>query len=127
MNSSSFRSACKTYLESSISGTPPGRTTYTNFCPGQSKNLRLFPVKSRFHGVTDRPELSPYTAAPHQVVVVRSKRANDDLAVALAEARERGGSWAGESQSGREMLSAAKFGKFIGVSLEAMAFSAWND
>jgi len=44
----------------------------------------------------------------------------DDLDAALAEARERGVSRAVEILSGREMLSAADFAKFIGVSREAI-------
>ena len=44
----------------------------------------------------------------------------DDLQAALAEARERGVSRAVEILSGREMLSAADFAKFIGVSREAV-------
>ena len=44
----------------------------------------------------------------------------DDLDAALAEARERGVSRAVKILSGREMLSAADFGKFIGVSREAV-------
>ena len=44
----------------------------------------------------------------------------DDLDAALSEARERGVSRAVKILSGREMLSAADFGKFIGVSREAV-------
>ena len=44
----------------------------------------------------------------------------DNLQAALAEARERGVSRAIETLSGREMLSAADFAKFIGVSREAV-------
>ena len=44
----------------------------------------------------------------------------DDLDAALSEARERGVSRAVEILSGRDMLSAADFGKFIGVSREAV-------
>ncbi len=45
---------------------------------------------------------------------------SNDLDAALAEARERGVSRAVEILSGREMLSAAEFAKFIGVSREAV-------
>jgi hypothetical protein len=45
---------------------------------------------------------------------------SNDLDAALAEARERGVSRAVEILSGREMLSAADFAKFIGVSREAV-------
>jgi hypothetical protein len=45
---------------------------------------------------------------------------SDDLDAALAEARGRGVSRAVEILSGREMLSAADFAKFIGVSREAV-------
>ena len=45
---------------------------------------------------------------------------SDDFPSALAEARERGVSRAVEILSGREMLSAADFAKFIGVSREAV-------
>jgi hypothetical protein len=45
---------------------------------------------------------------------------SDDLDAALSEARERGVSRAVEILSGREMLSAADFAKFIGVSREAV-------
>ena len=44
----------------------------------------------------------------------------DDLQAALAKARERGVSRAVEILSRRDMLSAADFGKFIGVSREAV-------
>jgi hypothetical protein len=45
---------------------------------------------------------------------------SDDLDAAISEARERGVSRAVEILSGREMLSAAEFAKFIGVSREAV-------
>lgn len=45
---------------------------------------------------------------------------SNDLDAALAEARERGVSRAVEILSAREMLSAAEFAKFIGVSREAV-------
>jgi len=45
---------------------------------------------------------------------------SNDLDTALTEARERGVSRAVEILSGREMLSAAEFAKFIGVSREAV-------
>ena len=44
----------------------------------------------------------------------------NDFDAALAEARERGVSRAVEILSGREMLSAADFAKYIGVSREAV-------
>ena len=48
------------------------------------------------------------------------QRGSDDLAAPLAEARERGVSRAVEILSGQEMLSAAEFAEFIGVSREAV-------
>jgi hypothetical protein len=45
---------------------------------------------------------------------------SNDLDAALAEARERGVNRAVEILSGRDMLSAAEFAKFIGVSREAV-------
>src|SRR5258708_8564764 len=45
---------------------------------------------------------------------------SNDFDAALAEAQERGVSRAVEILSGREMLSAAEFAKFIGVSREAV-------
>jgi hypothetical protein len=45
---------------------------------------------------------------------------SDDLDAAISEARERGVNRAAQILAGREMLSAAEFAKFIGVSREAV-------